>query len=667
MIGRTIGSFQLVENLGEGALGTVYRAVDQVAQRDAAIEILRPEYSQNADLNARLRAESSALSRVVNPAIATCYGFYRDGDDGFLLTEFIPGETLQTRLQRVGGLPWQAASDLVLQSLDGLKQAHDAGILHGDVRPANIMVTPDTRVKLKNFGIARLLNTVGPEYLAPECVLGNPPEARSDLYSLGLVFYQMLTGRMAFQGATPADVLRAHVEEAAKLPSELGIQIPQPVEQALMRALAKKPEYRHADAGAFATQLRDAMGKAAVGNPPAGIATAQMSVPVPPPPAAAFAPPPPPAPAAAFVPQGPPPPAAKSPVAAQKSGGGSKKGLWIGLAAAVVLIGGSAGGYFALKDRWKPQPKPVAQTEPAPPQAAPAPAPAPTAETQPPPSAEPAATGPTTPPVQPKPAAAAAPTAVPSANRAAVLAALEQTDGPVPAGAASGSRPLHYAGVLKATRIPGSAPIVLEAVQNRGVNFHLNTKQIFALRQAGAQDPLIQMLPGAYRGEAAAASSAPAPVAAQAPPPSDPAPPPPPPPSSNTPSSAPTSAPAPVGPPLQHLREIRKILVQSKETVLDEDLKTALQTELGTRVAIVQNAAAADAILRIQVVEDQTGKVGRAFGVKNKHKATAQVVEKRQGKVLWTTEVGDREDMAGEGARRIASRIAKQLRKDWEK
>jgi hypothetical protein len=122
-----------------------------------------------------------------------------------------------------------------------------------------------------------------------------------------------------------------------------------------------------------------------------------------------------------------------------------------------------------------------------------------------------------------------------------------------------------------------------------------------------------------------------------------------------------------VGPPLQHLREIRKIMVQSKEPALDEDLKQTIQAELGSRVEIVRSAGLADAILRIEVVEDQAGKVGRAFGMKNKHKAMAQIVEKRQGRVLWTTEAGDRQDMSGEGARRIASRIAKQLRKDWER
>ena len=105
----------------------------------------------------------------------------------------------------------------------------------------------------------------------------------------------------------------------------------------------------------------------------------------------------------------------------------------------------------------------------------------------------------------------------------------------------------------------------------------------------------------------------------------------------------------------------------SKEPALDEDLKQTIKAELGSKVEIVQSAGLADAVLRIEVVEDQAGKVGRAFGVKNKHKAMAQVVEKRQGHVLWTTEAGDRADMSGEGARKIASRIAKQLHKDWEK
>jgi len=679
MIGRNIGTYQIVEKLGEDALGTAYRAVDQAAQREAAIEILRPEYSQNADLVSRLRGESAALSRLVHPAIASYYGYFQEGEDGFLFTEFVPGESLENRLQRVGGIPWQQASDLVLQSLDGLKQAHDASIVHGDVKPANIMITPDGRVKVKSFGIARMFNLVGPEYLAPECVLGKPADGRSDLYSLGLVFYQMLTGRMAFRGENTAELLRAHVEEAAKLPSELGIPIPQAIEQALMRALAKNPEYRHADAAAFTAQLRGAVGSAGMGQSPAAAPPPSFAPPTPivapPPPAApasappkpvppaaspqAFAPPPAPA-VAASVPKGQPPP--KPAPVAQK--GGSKKGLWLALAGVVVLIGGSVGGYFAFKDRWKPQPKPVAQSEPIP-----APAPAPVAESQPPPASEPAATEPTTLPPIETPAAAGTPV-----NRAAVLAALEQTDGPIPVGAVAGSRPIHYAGVLKAARIAGSGPIINDAVQKRGVNFQLSPKQTADLRAAGAQDALLRLLPGAYRAGATVASSAPAPNSPSLPEPGPPpAPPPAPPSSSNSPSSSPASTPAtaptaaPVGPPLQHLREIRRIAVLSKEPSLDEDLKKMIKAELGSKVEVVSSAALADALLRIEVVEDQAGKVGRAFGVKNKHKAMAQVVEKRQNRVLWTTEAGDRNDLSGEGGRRIASRIAKQLHKDWEK
>ena len=663
MIGRNIGTYQIVEKLGEGGLGTVYRAVDKAAQRDAAIEILRPEYSQNADLNNRLRSESPALARLAHPAIATYYGFFREGDDAFLLSEFVPGETLENRLHRVGGLPWQQASDLVLQSLDALKQAHDTGIPHGDVKPSNIMVTPEGRVKVKAFGIARMLNLVGPEYLAPECVLGKPADGRSDLYSLGLVFYQMLTGRQAFQGETPAELLRAHVEEAPKLPSELGIRIPQPVEQALMRALAKNPEYRHADAAAFTAQLRGALGSAGMGHAPA---PAPLPVPARP---QATPQAPPPAAAAAFVPKGPSPPAHAHAPAAQT--GASRKGLWMALAGAVVLIGGSAGGYFAFKDRWRPQPKPAAQSQPP---LEIAPASAPVVETVP-PLSEPAPTEPILPPVE-TPTAAGTPV-----NRAAVLAALEQTDGPIPVGAAAGSRPIHYAGILKATRIAGSGPIVVEAVQKRGVNFQLNTKQIFALRAVGAQDPLINTLPGAYRagnagttaGTNVASAAPPPPTTGASTPLPEPGAPPAPPstPPSNTPSSSPTPASvpstAPLGPALKHLRDIHKIMVLSKEPALDEDLKQTIKAELGPRVQIVGSAALADAILRIEVVDDQAGKVGRAFGMKNKHKAMAQVVEKRQGHVLWTTEAGDRQDMSGEGARRIASRIARQLRKDWEK
>ena len=459
MIGRSIGPFRIVEHLGESTLGTVYRAADESANREATIEILRLEYSQNADLNTRLAGVAATLNHLIHPAIATLYGFHRDGEDSILFSEFVEGETLENRLQRVGALPWLQASDLVLQLLDGLKVAHDAGILHGDVKPANILITPDGCAKLKDFGIARTLNLVGPEYLAPECIQGKPADQRSELYSLGLVLYRMLTGRMAFEGATKEELSRAQLEQAAKLPSELGVQLPQPVEQALMRALAKMPEYRWAEAAAFGAELRGALAAS-----PAPAPAPLVQVPVA---------------AAAPAPTQP----VKAPIPPPNRASGGKKGLWIGLAGGVVLIGGLVGGYFGFKDRWKkPQPKPPEQSQS---QAQPVPAPAPVAETQPPPTPVEAAPAPAPPVESPS---TTTPVAAP-ASRAAVQAALEQTDGPIPAGAVAGSRPLHYAGILKATRMAGSGALVAEAVRKRGVNFRLNTNQTNDLRHEHLDAP----------------------------------------------------------------------------------------------------------------------------------------------------------------------------------
>lgn len=269
MVGRTVGNLQIVEKLGEGGMGTVYRAVDQLVQRNVAIKVLKPEHAGNQEVYERFHTEAVALARLNHPAIATLYSFFRESGDYYMVMEFVPGKNLDSIIQSHGPLGWQNSCAVLMRVLDGMRHAHSQGIVHRDLKPANIMLTPDGAVKITDFGIARMfyapkltrdqgvIGTVG--YLAPERILGREADARSDVYSLGMVFYEIATGRLPFNTTTEFALMRAQVELKPSSFAELGMSMPAAVEQAVLRALEKDPQLRPQNAGSFAEELASAL------------------------------------------------------------------------------------------------------------------------------------------------------------------------------------------------------------------------------------------------------------------------------------------------------------------------------------------------------------------------------------------------------------------------
>src|SRR6266571_2664342 len=261
MIGSVVGNYKIVDKLGEGGMGAVFKGVDLMLEREVAIKMLRPELASQANVVERFRSEAVTLAKLNHPNVATLHSFFRQGNDFFMVMEFVRGETLDAVIKRQGAMPCDRAVELFCHALEGIDHAHKMGIVHRDIKPANMMLTELGSIKVMDFGIARVLGTdrmtraghlIGTvEYMSPEQVRGEETDARSDIYSLGILLYEMLTGRVPFNSSSEYELMRSHIEEAPKPPGTFAPQIPVIVEQAIMRALAKKPEARQRSANEF--------------------------------------------------------------------------------------------------------------------------------------------------------------------------------------------------------------------------------------------------------------------------------------------------------------------------------------------------------------------------------------------------------------------------------
>ncbi|HWS54078.1 MAG TPA: protein kinase, partial [Pyrinomonadaceae bacterium] len=275
MIGQIVGNFKIEQKLGEGGMGAVYRGVDMMIDRDVAIKFLRPELSSQEAVVERFRSEAKTLAKLNHPNIATLYTFMRAGDSYVMVLEFVRGLTLDHVIQQRGALPVEQAVPLFCQVLDGIQHAHEYGIIHRDIKPANMMLTERGNLKVLDFGIARILgtarmtrqgNVIGTiEYMSPEQVKGLETDARSDIYSLGMLLYEMLTGRIPFDITNEFELMKAQIEQMPVAPRQINPSIPEVVEQAIGRAIAKDPAHRFQSAGEFRAFLLSA-GFAATGR-----------------------------------------------------------------------------------------------------------------------------------------------------------------------------------------------------------------------------------------------------------------------------------------------------------------------------------------------------------------------------------------------------------------
>src|SRR5262249_39162252 len=208
MIGSVVGNYKTIDKVGEGGMGAVFKGVDLMLEREVAIKMLRPELARQPQVVERFRTEAVTLAKLNHPSVATLHSFFRQGDDFFMVMEFVRGETLDSVIREGGAMPCTRAIELFCTALEGIDHAHKMGIIHRDIKPANMMVTETGSIKVMDFGIARVLGTdrmtktghlIGTiEYMSPEQVRGEETDACSDIYALGILLYEMLTGRVPF-------------------------------------------------------------------------------------------------------------------------------------------------------------------------------------------------------------------------------------------------------------------------------------------------------------------------------------------------------------------------------------------------------------------------------------------------------------------------------------
>lgn len=252
--------YELEERLGSGGMSTVYRAHDRMLERTVAIKILRKELSSDPEFRDRFRQEARAAANLSHPNIITVHDFGFEENQLYIVMEYMPGMDLKTMVQKRGRFNLAEGIPLLVQACAGIGYAHRAGLVHCDIKPQNLLISPDRRLKVVDFGIARAMSTIqpdekadvvwgSPQYFSPEQASGNAPSPASDVYSLGVVMYEMLTGKLPFVASSSQELARMHREGAVPSPRRYNAEIPISLEQIILKVLSKEPSnrYRTAD------------------------------------------------------------------------------------------------------------------------------------------------------------------------------------------------------------------------------------------------------------------------------------------------------------------------------------------------------------------------------------------------------------------------------------
>jgi serine/threonine-protein kinase len=345
MLGTLIGGrYRIIAPVGEGGMATIWRAVDEQLDREVALKILRPQFGSDPGFAARFKAEARSAAALTHPNIVSVYDYGTEGDTQFIVMQLVDGSDLATRLRDSGPIAATDAARVAGEIASALAAAHRRGIVHRDVKPGNILITDAGEVRVADFGIARAMSeasmtvtgtTLGSvHYFSPEQARGDEVTGASDVYSLGIVLYEMLTGRRPFEGDSAAGVALKRLTDDPVPPSHWR-PIPPGLEAIVMRSLQRDPADRYPDASALAEALRawrqdpNALPAAVATAPAAAMPVGEPTMYVPP-----------------RVSDDRPPPRAPQPryapeprYEAEERGGGTPWWTWLLLVLGVVLLG----------------------------------------------------------------------------------------------------------------------------------------------------------------------------------------------------------------------------------------------------------------------------------------------------------------------------------------
>ena len=269
--GRLLGNrYEIIEKIGSGGMATVYKAKCHVLNRYVAIKILRDEFTTDEEFIKRFEVEAQSAASITHPNIVSVYDVGVDGNLYYIVMELIKGKTLkEIIIEERGPLPWKWSVNIAIQIASALEIAHRNHIIHRDIKPHNIIITEDGVAKVTDFGIAKAVSnstitafgtTIGSvHYFSPEHARGGFTDEKSDLYSLGVVMYEMLTGKVPFDADTPVSVALKHMQEEPRLAKEVNPNIPLAVNDVIMKALKKDSTLRYQSATEMLIDLRRAL------------------------------------------------------------------------------------------------------------------------------------------------------------------------------------------------------------------------------------------------------------------------------------------------------------------------------------------------------------------------------------------------------------------------
>ena len=263
--------YEIVKSIGEGGMANVYLAVDLILNRKVAIKILRGDLANDEKFIRRFQREALAASSLSHPNIVEIYDVGEDNGNYYIVMEYIEGKTLKQLLKKRGHLTVGEAVDIMLQITDGMVHAHDSYIIHRDLKPQNIMIQEDGQIKITDFGIAMALNSTqltqtnsvmgSVHYLPPEQASGKGSTIKSDIYSMGILFYELLTGVLPFKGDNAVEIALKQMKEAIPSVRKQNPNIPQSVENIIIRATAKNPKNRYNDTREMYNDLKTCLDK----------------------------------------------------------------------------------------------------------------------------------------------------------------------------------------------------------------------------------------------------------------------------------------------------------------------------------------------------------------------------------------------------------------------